>query len=269
MEEDVVSYSNKDKAGDDMASTLNQQEVDLLSEHFKIYNSLHDDKTQPLEIVYGSDLYTTEGLQELLDKLHDYWHSQDMLATASMFTKRIGIYMVTAYLAPMSLFSKMPGFYRDGIKLIRLDENGLWFPKWKNENALQSELEGRARSEWVQEQVSHLIQEIIRPLFLHVHYLTKLPMKTMWENFAIYVYWFYEQYYVKVATAEIQKQVQEDFRIMTNHISGEVFQSKQNPLAQFQKQPCQPDGARMRKFCCLTYKMNEESKYCRTCPNRP
>ncbi len=268
MEEVVVSYSSKDKVGEDM-TTLRQEEVQLLSEHFKYYNPKADDHETPLDIVYGEELFTKEGLQTLLDKLHVYWTSEDKLATASMFTKRIGIYMVTTYLVPMTLFSKMPGLDSEGIKMIRLDENSLWFPKWKNDNALNSVQGDQDREEWVKEQVTLLIQEMILPLFQNVHHITKLPMTTMWENLAIYIYWFYEQYYSKIANDEIQTQAQEDFKVIKDDLSGDIFQSKRNPLAQLQYQPCQPDGAHMRKLCCLTYRMNDDSKYCRTCPNRP
>jgi len=129
MEEVVVSSNKKDKVGDEMASYLAHEEVQLLSNHFNYFDPIEDDDKTSLEIVYGEDLCNEQGLQKLLDKLHVYWGSEDVLATASMFTKRIGIYMVTTYLVPMSLFSKMPGLDKDGIKMIRLDDNPLWFPK--------------------------------------------------------------------------------------------------------------------------------------------
>ncbi len=269
MEGVVVSFNKKDKVGDDMASYLLPEEVELLSNHFKYYNGKVDGTVSPLDTVHVRELFTEEGLDELLDELHDYWESEDMLATASMFTKRIGIYMVTTYLVPMSLFSKMPGLDPESIQMHRLDDNSLWFPKWKNDNALRSEQGDQDRKEWVEAQVTALVEEFIRPLFVNVHYLTRLPMKTMWENFAIYVYWFYEQYYAKIADEEIHPRIQEDFKVIKDGLSGDVFDSKRNPLSQLQYQPCQPDGAHNRKLCCLTYKMNEESKYCRTCPNRP
>jgi len=134
---------------------------------------------------------------------------------------------------------------------------------------LQSEQGDRSRDEWVKEHVSLLIEEVIRPLFQHVHHLTRLPMKTMWENLAIYVYWFYEQYYSEIAYEEIHLRIQEDFMVIKDDMSGDVFHGKRNPLSQLQYQPCHPDGAHMRKLCCLTYKMNDDYNYCRTCPNRP
>lgn len=251
-----------------LTEALTQDEIQRLDDHFRYYNPQAYSHWTQYEVIPFSKLETKEDMKEVLDHLHTFLQSEDYVATASIFTKRFAYYIVTGILVPMSAFDKAPVLDKDRLKLIRVDEDKNWFPKLEGNHEHVTSPGNGSREEWVHDIAEETFANVVRPIFVNVQQVSKLPMKTMWENLAIYIFWFYELFYPEFTT-ENHHRIQQDFHYLVQSLEGDAFGEKRNPLTYFQRQDCLKNGTRMRKFCCMTYKLNEQSNYCRTCPNSP
>ncbi|MFD1020552.1 IucA/IucC family C-terminal-domain containing protein [Thalassobacillus hwangdonensis] len=246
---------------------LTPAEEAFLDDHFR-YLSMAYQGQQPLEIVDGSQLETKQDLQHVLDRIHVFMESELMLTTASIFAKRYAYYMVTGPLALMSAFDKFPDVRFENFRFVRMDEAKKWLPKFELIDKTVSTPGEGERREWVKNSLETLFKQNVRPLFLHLNQMTRLSMNVLWENFAIYLYWFYELEAQKLFEGEQLARIRDDFHMMLNEFDGDVFGEEENPFFYFQYQTKKPTGKRERKYCCLTYRKNESSGYCKTCPHR-
>ncbi|WP_028783540.1 IucA/IucC family C-terminal-domain containing protein [Thalassobacillus devorans] len=245
---------------------MTEQEEAFMRNHFRYLSEPIEE--QPHEIIDGSDLLTRQGLQEKLDEIHIFMESQFFLTTASIFSKRYSYYIVTGILAMMSAFNKCPDFRPQNFRLVRVDEDKKWLPKLNFVSIEVTLPEPFERKKWLRENLTQLFKEHVRPLFLHINQLTRLSMNVLWENFAIYLFWFYERFAKEHFTGEQLAQIYDDFHFIVHELDGAVFGEEKNPFHYFHYQPKLPSGARERKCCCLSYKLNEESGYCKVCPHR-
>ncbi|QSS99332.1 hypothetical protein IMZ31_14775 [Pontibacillus sp. ALD_SL1] len=242
---------------------LTLDEIDLLDHHFRYYHPTYHDGEQRLEEISLDAFRNVNQFEEILKQVESFIESDCSRATASMITKRLGYYFVTGMLAPMTLHSKLPVVEVEDKKLIRLDDQKNWFPKWSNESCRALLIPNSARENSVAHYFTVLIETMVLPIFTTVHELTRLPMKIMWENFATYVYWFYEQLAYEIVNKEQANTVVRDYHTIRG-IEGAVFQQKQNPITHFALR--KEKGEEKRLFCCLTYQLNNEHTYCKVCP---
>lgn len=242
---------------------LTLAEIETLDDHFRYYHPSYYDKKQRLEEIRLDAFTDEERFTAVLEQVRSFLSSETEMATASLLSKRLGYYFVTGMLAPMSLYSKMPVMELEDKKLIRIDDTKMWFPKWSNESREVLLIENRDREKAVSNHFKQLIGKMIYPIFNTINQVTRLPMKTMWESFATYVYWFYEQFAHEIADEKQADTVRRDFRVL-REVEAEVFRQKQNPIDSFTLR--KEEGKEKRKFCCLTYQLNNEHSYCKVCP---
>lgn len=247
-----------------MMGSIHIKEEEFLAEHFRYY-SRNDGKI--LEVIRGEDLQTKKGVQQTLDGMHIFMQSESLLTTASLLSKRYGYYIATVPLALITIFNKSPNMSPNNTELVRMDENLKWFPKFRLLSKDVSEPKGKTREEWMREELEILFKFHVHPFFLHINQLTRLSMDVMWENIAIYIFWFYERQLQEWYDADTVKVMKHDFKLIVNQLPGEVFGTTTNPFSYFQDQPLLPTEARKRKCCCLSYKLYDESIYCKVCPH--
>ncbi|MBM7554776.1 (2Fe-2S)-binding protein [Thalassobacillus pellis] len=246
---------------------LTDLEEAFLDDNFRYLSRAYSERV-PLEVIQGEELQSEDELLDVLENMHTHIESDFFLTTASIFSKRYGYYVVTGFLVLISAFNKCPDVNLSNIRLVRMDEDKKWFPKLEFLSKEVIQPEPGEREKWLRESLRKLFRENLRPILLNVHELTRLSMNVLWENFTIYLYWFYETFAEKHFNGEQLAQIYDDFHIIVNELEGEAFGETDNPLGYFQYQPKLPSGARERKYCCLSYRWNEESGYCKTCPHR-
>ncbi|WP_345244089.1 hypothetical protein [Pontibacillus salipaludis] len=242
---------------------LTLDEIDVLHHYFRYYHPTYHTGEQRLEEISLDAFRDVKQFKEILEQVDSFIESDSSIATASMITKRLGYYFVTGMLAPMTLHSKLPVVEVEDKKLIRLDDQKSWFPKWSNESRRTLLIENSEREKSVAHYFTVLIEAMVLPIFTTVQEVTKLPMKTMWENFATYVYWFYEQFAYEIVNEEQANTVLQDYQTIRS-IEGTVFEQKQNPITDLALR--KEKGEEKRRFCCLTYQLNNEHSYCKVCP---
>ncbi|GGC81142.1 hypothetical protein GCM10007216_09590 [Thalassobacillus devorans] len=246
---------------------LTEKEETFLEDHFR-YVSRIQKGIEPYEMINASELLDKQTLQKKLDDIHAFMESDFYLTTASIFSKRYSYYIVTGVLAMISAFDKCPDYRPENIRLVRLDEEKKWFPKLTFVSKDAEEPVAVNRHAWLRDQLTELFSEHVRPIFFQINQLTRLSMSVLWENFAIYLYWFYERYAENHFDEERMAQIRDDFHFIVHELDGSSFGEEKNPFHYFSYQPKLPNGTRERKCCCLSYKLHEDSGYCKVCPHR-
>ncbi|AKG04049.1 hypothetical protein AAV35_004080 [Salimicrobium jeotgali] len=244
---------------------ITREEEQFLNEHFRFFTDQHLQEPV-LETVRATDLLSREGIEHVLNDLHLYLDSQSFLTTGSLLGKRFGYYAVTVPIVMMTVFDKFPDVSPGNVEYIRIDENPKWFPKFHLRDKTVS-VPGEDREEWIVENMRHLFRDFLQPVLFHIHKTTRISKKVLWENTAIYLYWFYERKLPEWYEGEELEEKRKDFRYIIDELDGEPFGEQKNPFTYFESQPVLPSGARERKCCCLSYRLHEDSTFCKVCPH--
>ena len=100
--------------------------------------------------------------------------------------------------------------------------------------------------------------------------ITHIPMATLWENTAIYVYWLYEKRMQEFTDDEHRQLIEDDFHYLLFELDGKLFGCKDNPLytyySKIYQNPLTGSSIRVRKTCCLYYKTKPGNPFCSGCP---
>ncbi|WP_431804438.1 hypothetical protein [Halobacillus andaensis] len=245
-------------------NSLSREEEYFLHKHFRYFIEEEEEK---YGITKGTTLCTKSGVQETIDFIHVYMQSEFLLTSASILSKRYSYYIASVPLASMTLFNKMPNMNLENIELIRTTEEKKWFPKIRLLSQEVSQPAEGERMDWMLKELTNLFSFHIRPLFLHINQLTRLSMDVMWENIALYMFRFYEKELSLWYDEAGVRNLKEDLYFIVERLPGEVFGMKRNPFSYFLYQPLLSSGARKRKCCCLSYKLYQDSNFCKTCPH--
>lgn len=245
--------------------TLTQEDVQFLAEHFQQFAG---EDVSGFRIIPGEQWSNRSSLEHYLNQLKTVLHSDSSVAVASTFTKKYAYFIVTAGLVPKSVFHKSPRFDFDNIQFIHQEEEQKWTPKisFMDKEVTVPE-DFRSREEWLRFSYSRLFRDHIKELFDAVHDITRLSKKVMWENLAHHTFWFYERYGKQILDERQWKTAQRDFQFLIHTLNGEAFGEDSNPLSYFAGLNRLPNGAPIRKYCCLTYLLNGESHNCKVCPH--
>ncbi|MCP8617796.1 IucA/IucC family C-terminal-domain containing protein [Salirhabdus salicampi] len=247
---------------------LTELEEQLLSEHFRFYTS-KEYTIQPVEVIPGVDIHIRGRLEHHLYQMMDYLQSDSIIATASTFMKRYAYLIVTASLAPISIFNKSPKLTFDNIVLLRMDNHKQWLPTIRFIDKTVSPFQEGDRFVWLKENCTTIFRDHLSVVIEHIHRISKTPIQVLWENVAVYFYWFYERYANKIVQNEQQVAIlYNDFHTIVQEFDGKVFGERENPIRHVFYQRKLPTEARVRKTCCLTYLLNETSSYCKICPHQ-
>ncbi|WP_347862516.1 IucA/IucC family C-terminal-domain containing protein [Salimicrobium sp. PL1-032A] len=248
-----------------MKSVITRDEERFLREHFRYFTEAH--AQEPVyEYIEAEELLTREGMEKLLNHLHIYMESESFLTTGSLLGKRFGYYAVTVPIVLMTVFDKFPDVSPENAAYVRIDENPKWFPKYRLKNKEVTVPEGDRR-EWIEENLRQLFRNHLTPQFFHIHRTTRISKKVLWESVAVYLFWLYERKLPEWYDGEELEELRKDFHFIVDEMDGEPFGEKKNPLTYFKSQPVLESGARERKCCCLSYRLHEESTFCKVCPH--
>ncbi|SDJ63494.1 IucA/IucC family C-terminal-domain containing protein [Salimicrobium halophilum] len=248
-----------------MKSVITRDEEKFLNEHFRYFTEDHRD--EPVyERLNAESLLSRDGTEKALNHLHIYLESESFLTTGSFLGKRFGYYAITVPIVLMTLFDKFPDVSPANVEYVRIDENPKWFPKYylKDKTTISPE---ENRKAWIEENMRQLFRDHLAPIFFHIHKTTRVSKKVLWENVAIYLYWLYERKLPEWYEGAELERLREDFRFIVEELDGEPFGEKKNPFTYFESQPVLPTGARERKCCCLSYRLHEDSTFCKVCPH--
>ncbi|MRG85214.1 IucA/IucC family C-terminal-domain containing protein [Salinibacillus xinjiangensis] len=249
--------------------TLKPHEEQLMATHFRYDYERSFQAVHKFEHMSASQLVNPEFMSTLFSHLKQYLHSDSLLAVASTFVKRYSYLVVTTGFCSLSVFNKQLDFSLNNIHLVLTDDDSRWFPSLRIDDiSTITNADPNNRYEWLQAASQELVHNHLLKVFETVHQVTKLPFPVMWESFATYFFWFYERYATKLVQEDsILTTMENDFHMIVHEFHGKMFGEKENPLHKFSYQLVLPTKARVRKTCCLTHMLNNESTYCKVCPH--
>ncbi|MCS7460982.1 (2Fe-2S)-binding protein [Paenibacillus doosanensis] len=147
---------------------------------------------------------------------------------------------------------------------------GKWQPSLSFKNgSVTSPTEGK-RGEWREEVVGTLFGGHVGPLLRSISQAAAIPLPVLWENIAVRIYSLYEKRLGEGCGSEEAACISDDYYYLVHEARPDLFGEKDNPLAVFYGKPSGgafPEPAvRMRKTCCLYYKIAPDQSCCDACP---
>lgn len=232
------------------------------------------------------DLLNKQRCVEYLEQLGVMYESPSIRVTASTFSKRYAFLIVSPALYAMTMYNKgfdltidncyVESAYRSGDRWqpnLRLRHMGMTEPDGGGKLGEWSEMQSDAgkRDEWREGIVRSIFAGHLAVVWRSISKAARIPMATLWENTAIFVYALYEKRITEAASAEEKLRKQADFEYLIHRAPAFLFGEKQNPLAAYYGPKCEspgsPEPIRKRKTCCLYYKLSDGGEdYCPTCP---
>ncbi len=249
-----------------MLTRLVEEELKQL-EQFRLGNK---QTTECSEILSLQHLLVSEHLTSFLTTIEKKMSAPDLLVAGSMFSKRYGFFAALSLYAMSVLDKKLD----TSVTNVSLDVSGdgeVWLPTFifTNLEVLSAPAENRAT--WRDDAIKAIFKENIFLIVNQLATVTKLSKHTIWENIAIYIFWFYERLLDDPELEEIRERIQEDFDYVVTKAEGELFGPyDKNPLGRFYHKkvynPQIEQEVRVRSTCCLYYKTNAAEAKCNTCP---
>ncbi|MFC4323559.1 siderophore-iron reductase FhuF [Litchfieldia salsa] len=221
-------------------------------------------------IVPLQELLLSENLAAFLSKVQVKMNAPDLLVAASMFAKRYGFFAALS-LYSMTVLNKRLATSLDNVSLDVNEEGDIWLPTFIFSDLKVELPEANNRNEWRETAIGAIFKENINPVIDQLAKVTKVSKQILWENVAIYIFWFYERMLEEHTEDEVVKRIRDDFSYVVEEASGELFgEYRSNPLKKFYREKVSVPGSeqevRIRTTCCLYYKTNEEQAKCISCP---
>lgn len=235
--------------------------------------------------ISSRDLLNKQRCVEYLEQLGVMYESPSISVTASTFSKRYAFLIVSPALYALTMYNKgfdlsidncnVESAYRNGDSWqpnLRLGHVGMTEPGGVSRDEwCEAQPDGRNRAEWRDEMIRSIFAGHLAAVWRSISKAARIPLTTLWENTAIFVYVLYEKRMAEAASAEEKLRRQEDFEYLIHDAPASLFGEKQNPLAAYYSPKCEVPGSaepiRMRKTCCLYYKLSDGGEdYCPTCP---
>ncbi|WP_134704908.1 IucA/IucC family C-terminal-domain containing protein [Ammoniphilus sp. YIM 78166] len=236
-----------------MQPSLEQDEIDYLSEHFRLTTTLSPERRGSIDAV---GLLERQGCVSYLDEVSSLIGSPSKMVTASQFSKRYSYLTVIPSLYALTVFNKGLDLSIENIHIESVYQDQNWLPRVRFAH-LQVANEPK-REEVLETLFAKNLSKVWRSLSETVG----ISYSILWENTAIYVYWFYEKRMEQEGNPQVNLRIQEDFQYLIHEAPASLFGEKENPLAKFYSDP----GNRTRKTCCYYYQLSSHHDYCSTCP---
>ncbi|WP_078544134.1 (2Fe-2S)-binding protein [Litchfieldia alkalitelluris] len=249
-----------------MKMNLLKEEIDQLKQYRLGEASLNMDSIVQLE-----DLLIKENLVAFLTDIKESINAPDLLVAGSMFAKRYGFFAVLS-LYSMTILNKRLNTSINNVLLDVNQKGDIWLPTFIFEDtAVESTDEQRIA--WRDETIHGIFNEHIDVVVKQLASVSNLSKQTLWENIAIYIFWFYERLLEENGDFdEVTKaRIQDDFSYVVTEAKSDLFGAyRKNPLQKFYhkkvKLEVTDQEIRVRSTCCLYYKTNAEQTKCTTCP---
>jgi ferric iron reductase protein FhuF len=250
-----------------MKNLLASKEQNILTEHFRLTTSASPDRKLSIPV---SNLLQEETMAVYLNQLAVYFPAVKQKVIASQFSKRYSFMVLIPSLFSMSVFNKQLNLSMPNCHIESVGNEGKWLPQIRLKH-MDVNLSGNSnRQEWMNTLITQLFAEHLARVWLVLSNTARLPMTTLWENTAIYVYWLYETRMLEETDEQVKNRINADFHYLLNEAPGDLFGTDQNPLKQYYNSKCLSPASeqlvRIRKTCCLYYKTSSKGEYCSSCP---
>lgn len=213
-------------------------------------------------------LMDSEILSDYLKRLSKLIGAPNFQTAASIFMKRYA-FLAVIFLYSMTVYNKRLDVSFRNISLEAIGNREQWLPQFYFKQTRAAALTGD-RNEWRKECIKQLFAEHLFPVVNHLIKETKIPKHILLENIAIYIYWLYEKILFSYDDMEIRGRAQEDFHYLIHKAPGNFFDIiNRNPLKKYDNDLVirEFEGeVRIRTTCCLSYRLKNGGKYCKTCP---
>lgn len=250
-----------------MQNSLASREQHVLAEQFRFTNAISPDRKLSIPV---HDLLKEDTMTAYLNQLAEFFPSASSRVIASQFSKRYSFMILTPSLYSLTMFNKHLIMSMENCHIESAYNDSKWLPKIRLQNLNVTCPESESRETWMNDAVSQIFADHLAKIWHTLSKIAHLPMATLWENAAIYVYWLYEIQMLKEADEQIKKQIHCDFQYLLYVAAGDLFGTNKNPLKKFNNKKCQSPLTKQlirgRNTCCLYYKISSEGDYCSTCP---
>jgi ferric iron reductase protein FhuF len=250
-----------------MVSSLNPEEMDYLTKHFRLTTNRSPD---PQFSVPSMDLLDETKCLAYLDRVRGIFQSPSTLVTASQFSKRYGFLAIAPSLYAMTMFNKGLDLSVENFMIESAYRDKAWLPNVRLTNWLVTQYVDGHRHEWRDQIIKNIFAGNIAKVWRSISKAGNIPMAILWENTAIYVYWLYEKRIGEGASDKQISRIHEDFHYLLNRAPASLFGEKENPLSRYSSPPSMATSSdqevRIRKTCCYYYQIAPNQGYCSTCP---
>jgi ferric iron reductase protein FhuF len=249
-----------------MLSQLNEQEISILKGMRFAVESATLDLSIEMESFLGDDLRFYQYLELLKEKIG----SPNDKVTASIFVKRYA-FLVVIYLYAMTAWNKRLNVDVNNLVLISDEQDRIWLPSFSFTDHSYVKATSEDREEWRSETIKLIFAKNLYPVMDRLMRTTKTSKYILWENIAVYIFWLYETVFEDEKNEKIKNRAKADFDYLVNQAPGKLFGGyNQNPLNRYYTDPIfipeYGKEVRVRKTCCFSCELTENSKRCNTCP---
>ena len=120
----------------------------------------------------------------------------------------------------MSAWNEKLSISYENVSIETDDNETLWLPSFHFAN-LKTETFEEDRDKWRKTCIESLFKVHFFPLIDFLARTTKVSKLILWENIAVYIYWFYETVLVEEGIQEtVKSRAKEDFQFIIFHASG-------------------------------------------------
>lgn len=235
-----------------MMPSLEQDEIDYLSEHFRLTTTPSSERRGSIDAV---GLLERQRCASYLDEVSSLIGSPSRVVTASQFSKRYSYLTVIPSLYALTVLNKGLDLSIENIHIESAYQDQSWLPRVRFAHLQVTEPK---REEVLEALFAKNLSKVWRSLSETVG----ISSSVLWENTAIYVYWLYEKRMEQEGHPQAKLRIQEDFHYLIYEAPASLFGERENPLAKFYSD----QGIRTRKTCCYYYQLSSPNEYCSTCP---
>ncbi|MGW5914510.1 siderophore-iron reductase FhuF [Heyndrickxia sporothermodurans] len=248
-----------------MESCMVLQKLNDVELQFLIHNSAltSESAAEDSLLIYQE---SCGNLSMVIDELTERLQSPQKVITAAQLSKNYSFALIVPVLYAMTVFQKGIDASSSNAH-VELSKEGAYSLHIK-----EMSFDGFAPSErniWRDNILQKLFKDNLSLFHKSLSTITKIPESILWENVASYIYWLYE--------SRLQQEdamspfTSEDFRYIVMDAPGSVFGKEYNPIKNCFKFIEKEDKTivRIRKTCCLTYKLPGSPVFCGDCRLNP
>jgi len=246
-----------------MLPSLEQHEIDTLSEHFRLMSTTSSDCRGSICV---ANLLESQTCASYLEEVTSIIGSPSNVVTASQFSKRLGYLLVVPGLYALSVFNKGLNLSVENIYIESEFQDQNWLPRIRLSSLKVTIPEEEKRRQWREEVLRTIFAKGLSKVWRSISKDGCISPSILWENTAIYVYWLYEKRLAKESNPQVKARIYEDFHYLIHEAPGLLFGEMENPLAKYYGRKSTDQEIRIRKTCCYYYQLTPDNHYCATCP---
>ncbi|WP_137169581.1 IucA/IucC family C-terminal-domain containing protein [Marinomonas sp. FW-1] len=205
----------------------------------------------------------------ILEKIMPVIKAPNIKVTVSLILKRVAFLTLAPVLFAMSRYDKGLNVKEGNSVFHFAQEDGHWRSSVALKKLSVSQPDGN-RVAWREKLLHNAFAGHLTLLVEQFHRLTRTPKNILWENIAIRVFSIYESRILLGVPEERKTVAQEDFSLLLDPNTTELFGLPKNPIADFyfemSQVPYIEEPVRIRQTCCYYYQTTDPADYCGACP---